>query len=397
MRVWEVGNNKEIPTDLVREQDFILRVRRMQRTPTPCLVLNFVLNAVSPLANNHTVFETVQKKLQEFAQAAKGAFFEMSNGDVFIVWEGVNDVISLSNRIVDAILPEHSAERAQFLLAFHMPQDYGALRERANYYVEVVRAAATVSGDIIDKVEDAEGRLTAKSVDQIEHLLGEINLRPYGRTQNIYRKTSGAWEAIGEEYFVSFNDLRRERFPKLEIVRSDHFFMALCGLIDQRLLSMLTTSYEMIQGRRINLNLSVSSIVGSVFAHFVRRVPREQRHLIGFELHRGDLLQDFSLTLNTIEVLKREGFHVALDSITPDMVRYLDINAFNVDAIKVNVSEDRALQLLDPKIRQSFDRLPAEKLIFFRCDSERALATGNELGVKMFQGWLIDDLASKKS
>ena len=132
MRVWEVESNKEIPSDLVREQDFILRVRRMQRNGTSNLVLNFILNAVPPLAKNHTALEAVQKQLQEFARVTAASFFEMSNGDVFLVWDETADAQILANRIVETILPEHSADRGQFLLSYHMPRDYTQLRERTN-------------------------------------------------------------------------------------------------------------------------------------------------------------------------------------------------------------------------------------------------------------------------
>ena len=89
--------------------------------------------------------------------------------------------------------------------------------------------------------------------------------------------------------------------------------------------------------------------------------------------------------------LHREGFKVAIDSVTPDLAQYLNLAAFEADYIKINVSKDRADMLKDPKIRTSIAPLPKDKLIFFRCDNDRALSYGLELGVSKFQGWLIDD------
>ena len=108
------------------------------------------------------------------------------------------------------------------------------------------------------------------------------------------------------------------------------------------------------------------------------------------------MLQDFSLTLSAINVLKREGFRIALDGLTPDMAGYINLDKFDVDQIKINVSKDRVLQMTDPAIRKGMERLPAKKLIFFHCDNERALALGREMGVSLYQGWLIDKLAVKK-
>lgn len=395
MRVWESENRRLIPSDLVREQDFILRVRRMQRTGIPTLVLNFVLNAVDHLAKNAAALEEAQRKLHALADASQGIYSDMSNGDVFIAWESNDQAQALAQRLMETMFPDETDATSQILLTFMMPTDYTRLRERTNHYVEIVRTAASVGVDLI-KMGAAQGQLTAKNVDQIEQLLGEIDMRPYGRTQLMYRYDRGVWHAIGEEYFISFEDLQRERFPKLEFASSQHFFLALCGSLDQRLLGMLSTHTNTIAGKTINLNLAVSSVIHSVFAGFVRAVPRAQRGLIGFELHRGDLLQDFSLTLSAIDLLRREGFRVIVDGITPDMLPYVDLGLLNVDTIKINVSKERVFELDSPAVRAAVARLPVEKIVFFRTDNERALAVGHELGVTHFQGWLIDDLAGKK-
>lgn len=400
MRTWEIDDSKALPSDLVREQDFILRVRRMQRLGTPHLVINLVLSAVEGFSKNQGALEAVQQKLQEFAKASQGDYAEMSNGDVFIAWEEKPGVQVLPARIVAAILPDaaKSGDTSRFLLIWHMPRDYTPLRERTNHYVEVAQTVSTLgiggSAAQVLKSEAARGELTAWSVDQIGKLLGEIDLRRYGRTQPIYKRDKdGDWEPICEEYFISFEDLRRERFPKLDLITPEHLFLALCEMLDQRLLVTLTEKPETIAGRPIHLNLSVRSIMGSAFAQFIRSVPEDKRWLIGFELHRGDLFQDFALTLAAIDVLKNEGFKIAIDSVTPDMIDYLNLASFNVDFIKINVSKDRAAQLENPVTRKGLARIPAEKLIFFRCDNERALAAGVAMGVSRFQGWLIDDAA----
>src|ERR1700733_14936150 len=106
MRVWEFEDNKAIPSDLVREQDFILRVRRLQRLGPPHLVVNLVLNALEIISKSRRALEAVQERLQEFAKLTKGTYAEMSNGDVFIIWEENASAQALSSRIVQAILPE---------------------------------------------------------------------------------------------------------------------------------------------------------------------------------------------------------------------------------------------------------------------------------------------------
>lgn len=403
MRVWEVDDRKAIPTDLVREQDFILRVRRLQRLGTPHLVINLVLNALDIIAKSHRALEAVQDRLKEFAKVTHGLYAEMSNGDAFIIWEETHDAQILTSRIVEAILPDgHGMEdTSQFMLIYHLPLEYTALRERANHYVELVQTAASLGSenDTMQALKNdvVQGQLTPRSVDQIDKLLNDIDLRRYGRTQFIYKyQADASWQPVCEEYFLSFDDLRRERFPKLEIVTPEHLFLALCQTLDKRLLASLTKHHDTIAGHNIQLNLAVGTVVGPTFAQFVHSIPKAERSLIGFEFHRGDLLQDFSQTLNALSVVKQEGFKTIIDSITPDMLNYINFTAFNVDYLKINVSKDRTAQLNDPTVRKALSQYPADKLVFFRCDSEKALHAGLELGVSRFQGWLIDEAVNKK-
>jgi len=396
-RTWELGNNKNaLPVDLVREQDFILRVRRLQKLGTPHLIVNLALNAVPALAKSSHQLEGVQTRLKEFASITNGTYFEMSNGDVFIVWEEANDAALLAARLIDVLpVPTDAHANVQFLLSYHMPRDYIPLRERANHYVEVARTGASMATEPsapTAHLNAAQGPLTIESVGQIGRLLDDIDLRSYARTQPIYRMDEReTWQRVSEEYFISFDDLRRERFPKLDLITPEHLFFALCEMMDQKLLTVLTEAHATIAGRALNFNLSVATVTGNVFTRFTHSVPHDQRELLTFELHRGDLFQDFSRTLDAIGLLHREGFRVAVDSVTPDMLPYLNFAAFAFDRIKINVSGDRIGLLADAAIRKALQQIPTDKLIFFRCDSEKALRAGRELGVRLFQGWHIDD------
>lgn len=403
MRVWEFEDNRAIPSDLVREQDFILRLRRLQRLGTSHLVINLVLTALQGVIQSRKNLESLQQQLLEFSKITNGYLAEMSNGDVFIVWEETVDANLLASRLFELLSGDKkiALERDKTIIVYHIPKDYGSLRERANFYVEVVRTASqsttTTPADALKGIS-TRGPLTAWGVDQIGKLFGDIDLRSYGRTQPVYlHKDANNWQPIFEEYYISFEDLRRERFPKLDIVTPEHLFLALCEILDQRLLETIIDQPNTLSGRRLNMNLSVASVMGTLFAQFARALPAEQHKNIGFEIHRGDLFQNLSQTISAIEILKNEGFKIALDSVTPDMLSFVDFSLFDVDFIKINVSKDRAEQLLNPEISRNLARLSPEKIVFFRCDSEKSMKIGAENGIKFYQGWLIDDLVSKNT
>lgn len=406
MRIWEFEESKDrvIPSDLVREQDFILRIRRLNRLATPHLVMNLAMANVIEHIQKPTQLHAIQKQLQDFASVTSGTYCEMSNGDVFIIWEETGDAQLLSSRILSLLMPEETADTdgSGFLKSYHLPQDYSTLRERANHYIEVVREAnAAASETPLQQAlqsDAARGPLTAWSVDQIVKLLKDIDLSQYVRKQTVCQyQASGMWLPVAEEYFIGFHDLRRERFPKLELMTPEHLFLVLCETLDQLLLAQLTNDKTLITGKAQYFNLAITSTLSAGFAAFARSLTAEQRSHITFELHRGDLLQDFARTLNVIQLIKYEGFCVALDSITPDMVNYLDLAAFQTDIIKIKASKEYLGDLQNPKVRAGLSKLPSDRLIFSHCDSEKTLAVGLDLGVSRFQGWLIDLALSKQT
>lgn len=400
--MWEVEDNKAIPSSLVLEQDFILRVRRLHRMGTPNIIVNIALNEINSSFGGRGPLEVVQKRVQDFCTARGGSYAEMSNGDVFVLWPDNGTTRTIPDEIMTVVLPssDPSGNYAAFRFIYHMPADYNALRERLNHYVDTSRAAAATEDKSTPaqmlQTEAARGPLTAWSVNQIEKLLENIDLRRYVRTQPVCeRHPDGSWSPLFDECYISFDELRRSYFPKLEMSAPEHLFLELCQALDRRFLTDLSEHYGTIAGQALSLNLSVATVMGAVFSQFVHQVPRTDRKNICFEIHRGDLLQDFQLTLNAMMVIHRDGFKVAIDSVTPDMLGYLNLAMFETDYIKLNVAKDRYRLLDTPEARKALAQIPREKIIFFHCDNEPALKVGLELGITKFQGWLIDKLAGE--
>jgi EAL domain-containing protein (putative c-di-GMP-specific phosphodiesterase class I) len=397
MRIWEVDDNKAIPSDLVREQDFILRLRRLYRTNLHYLVLELPLGRIAQKILDVKI-DGLLDAIQQFAAASSGQCLELSNGDVFLIWEDVPSKRTLPQALTKELLGDHIApEDKDAIRSYRLPADYALLRERANWHVEQAQAAAANLADQetalqILHSDAARGPLTAWGVNQIERLLDEINVRRYLRAQPVYQHHQGQWRPLFAEHFVSINDLKQERFPRLDIAAREHLFLEVCQALDRNLLAELTEHFEPIRGQAISLNVSVSTVLGGVFARFAHQVNQLERSRICFEIHRGELLNDFTQTLNAIELLRREHFRVAIDSVTPDMLAYMNIGRFAVDLIKVNVAGDRALALRDPVTLAALQSIPREKIVFFRCDTEPALRIGQELGIDKYQGWLIDGL-----
>jgi len=402
MRKWEVEENKALPSNLVREQDFILRIRRLHRLSSPHKIVNVLLTHIDAAHGGRGPLEEAQERLQECARTTAGAYVEMSNGDVFLLWPEEAAPDNLQSQVLAATLPDGATpeDANSYVMGFRLPDGYAALRERLQHYVEISREATATSVENTPaqllQSEAARGPLTTWSADQIGKLIQDIDLQRYMKKQAVYeRRGDGSWRSLFEEWFVGFDELRRAHFPKMNFEPSEHLFLKLCQELDQRLLSDLANYPDTIAAQNLSLNLTIPSILGSAFASFVRALPRTSHNNIVCELNCGDLFQDFTTTLNAMDVLRQEGFRTAIDSVTPDMLMYMNLAHFKADYIKINVSKERYEPLDHPKTRLALMALPREKLVFFRCDHEQALVLGQSLGVTKFQGWYIDDVAQQ--
>ncbi|MGE4351026.1 MAG: EAL domain-containing protein [Bdellovibrionales bacterium] len=400
--MWEFDDSKAAPSNLVLEQDFILRIRRLHRLGTPHLIANIQLSQIPADYSGRGTIDDAQRRIQALILAQKGTYCEVSNGDVFIIWPKSTISKVFPEQVMMVTLPYGVADEdfEKYVQLFNLPEDYTALRERANFYVNSTRESAASTEDensptALLKSEATRGPLTAWSVNLIEQLTKEIDLCPFIRSQSVYeyQKRDNSWKQLFDEAFIGLEDVKTKFFPHIDLTQPKHLFLDLCQVLDRSLLETLTTNYDSISDMSLNLNLSLHTVLGLEFAQFTRHIQRSFRSRIGFEIHCGDIFQDFGQTLNAIGVLRQEGFQITLDGITPDMLAYLNFSHFDLDFIKINVGTENAKSLKYQSIRENFMKLPKEKVIFFHCDNEQALVAGIDLGVTKFQGWLIDDKA----
>lgn len=403
MRMWEFDDNRAVPTNLVLEQDFILRIRRLHRLGTPHLVANIQLSQIPADYSGRGSLEDTHRRLQALALAQKGTYAEMTNGDVFLIWPfsmmaKVFPDQAMMVTLPNGFLPE---DAAKYVLTYNLPDEYALLRERANAYIDLSRTSENEEDENAPtrllKSEAARGPLSAWSLNQIERLVKDVDLCPFIRSQSVYEYQSGdrSWKQLFDEAFIGLEEVKQQYFPHLDFTQPKHLFLDLCQLLDRGLLTVLTQNYESVSDLSLSLNLTLQTVLGPEFAQFSHRIPRAARQRIGFEIHCGDLMQDFTQTLGSLATLRQEGYKIAIDGITPDMLSYINLSRFDADYFKINVSKEQALSLKYPLIRAGVTQAPHKKLIFFHCDSEAAIKAGLDLGVTKFQGWLIDDLARK--
>ncbi len=384
---------------MIAEQDFILAIRRFNRLKSKHTVVNLI-RELSDYSEQDS--DAIEAAIRQVIKQSHGEAFAMGNGDLFLVFS-ILDAQGLSNathELSGLLFPDTPvADADKSIISYELPKDYTALRERANAYVEMAHTTehlgAVQSATRALQADHVFGPLTAWSLSQVEALLDNIDIKRYIRTQPIYTQGErGLWEKKSIDFYVSVTDLKRERFPRLILETPQRLFLELCYSLDRKLLMEFASNPEQWNNKRIGLNLSVETVLSSTFAQFCRVLPKHARGNVNFEIHRSELFLNFTTTSNAMKVLREEGFNIGIDGITASVLPYINFNGMDVDYYKIDVTRDKWHGMTNPDVIDAIQRLCADKIIFSHCDHEAGLQLGQKLGVRNYQGWLIDDVAN---
>jgi hypothetical protein len=386
---------------MTAEQDFILRIRRMHRLNTPGVVINMVRN-MKDYGQSASEADTKALALEEAAKTIAADLQVMNNGDIFVTMpSGDEKQANLFRQAAGQILFPGLGlkEQEEAMVSYKMPQEYTALRERANVYVELVRAVEVMgpmkSAEEALAADEVRGPLTAWSLSQVEQLLSTIDIKRYVHTQPIYQQVArGVWEKKLIDFYISISELQRERFPRLVLNTPERLFLELCTTLDRKFFQELSYQADTWKDKRLSINMAAETVLSSIFAQFCHVLPKDRRGQVSFDIHRSDLFLNFTTTRNAISILKSEGFGVGIDGITPSTLPYINFSLLNVDYYKVVVSREKFPELREGLALQALRKLDSSKVIFYQCDSEEALRFGQEMGITHYQGWLIDDVAN---
>lgn len=384
---------------MIAEQDFILILRRLHRLNTAQTVIHVIRHLADHSAVESDGAETAVKDL---AKKIGAQTHVMSNGDIFLVLPQLGEERGRELKAnLAALVAVRGMESDDLAALYQLPRDYTALREKANSYAELARAGEVVGpvrqAEAALQAADVRGALTAYSLAQVEKLLDNIDIKRYVRTQPVYKQDaqSGLWEKRFIDFYISISDLKRERFPRLNLATPERLFLELCYTLDRKLLLELAGQVDHWFDKHISLNLSAETVLSAAFAQFCHALPNNKRHQVNFEIHCCDLFLNFTTTRNAINILRSEGFGVGIDGITPTVLPYINFALLDTHYYKINVAREKWPDGMDQAaVQRTLQTLPVEKIIFSHCDHEEALRVGQNYGVRSYQGWLIDDVVS---
>lgn len=231
-----------------------------------------------------------------------------------------------------------------------------------------------------------------KLIEDVSRELGSRDFaRAFIRSQQLAEIVSGQKPThVMREFFASMDLLRRHALRGVEMRGSGNLFNQLTILLDQVVLMSFRQSNP--DGARCSLNMNVESVFTRGFEDFIETIDEKTFGNILFEFRQANIIQNFDEFSVACDLIRSHGGRIAVDAIFPETVGLVNLGRLKVEMAKVFWRQNAETVL--PGCRDDIRILQdaGVRVAFARVDDQTALDVGQELGVKLFQGFYVDRL-----
>ena len=221
---------------------------------------------------------------------------------------------------------------------------------------------------------------------------------------NLLRRQSVCTIAAGEapkplfrEIYVSIADLREAVMPKRDIASDRWLFQYLTQTLDKRVLSLLRKADDSGLSHSFSLNLNISTLLSPEFQAFDSGLKAGARGSIVIEIEKVDVFADIGAFIFARDFIRERGYRLCLDGLTRLTLPFIDRAGLGLDLVKLFWSPDMADNSDSDRQRDfiaGLERVGKGRIILARCDTEHAIAFGQKVGLKLFQGRFIEKMLS---
>jgi len=342
----------------------------------------------------------------------EGQIFHLGNNDLIVVSKGAsvaeldNIVLKLRFLFSEDPLAEGSAEMEgrTFCTWYDLQKDYSRFlettqdllkRRKAGYAEERARDAALSVAKSDAAPAGPRHPLDPTRLARLEQGLVTMDLAPMIRRQPVCAVMPGAPPMpVFQEVFVAIAELTKRLMPDVDLFTDRWLFQRLTESLDQRVLAALP-ELEGKEKHSTSLNLNVATVLSPGFLTFDKKLRFATQKTMLAEFQMIDVFADLGSFVFARDFLRERGWRVVLDGLnylTFPVVAGADLNldlqkVIWTPELQADVQENRRTSF-----RQAVERVGADKVVLCRCDSNEAISFGQSLGVRLFQGRIVDAL-----
>jgi hypothetical protein len=234
-----------------------------------------------------------------------------------------------------------------------------------------------------------------KLVEDVSRELGARDFaRAFIRAQPISEIASGQPPVqIMREYYASMDLLRRHALKGVEMRGSGNLFNQLTILLDQIVLTSFRQSNP--DGVSCSLNMNVESVFTRGFEEFLDTTDESTFGNILFEFRQANIIQNFDEFSVACDLIRAHGGRIAVDAMFPETVGLINLGRLQVEMAKVFWRQNAETVLPDRRDDVRALQEAGVRVVFSRVDDQTAIDVGQELGVRLYQGFYVDRLLTQ--
>jgi len=338
-----------------------------------------------------SILQEMQSKAS-FLQA-----FNISNGDVIVLYKGLklSGITDVCQKIETIFL----SKTAMIGPNPYKENSLYSIMELALNFINVIRFIEDlVRAEAGDASAETKPPITLEELGKLERSMAMFDLSPFLFNQAI-ADISGRSESEIDyfELYISIKLLQERLCPDFDITANRWLFNYFTANLDQSVIRALNHGLSFMRGRRIGININLSTVISTGFVKFDERLPMDFRGSVVLEVTKSDLIENLPLFNEVVDFARDRRYQIAVDGLNPFWVTNFDLEYLAADYAKIFWSPD--MLEMDPDFEKYFFQRIGEqercKFILARCDSVSSLIYAKKAGIKLVQGRAVDNILRK--
>jgi hypothetical protein len=396
------------------ETQLLAFVRRLERNYYDWRAVHLHLSALKPHNRRDYQLRIAAREFDGLLRKFKSELFQISNGDIFLVWHGGTfadvDPVVLRLRYLFSDDPLANVEdgpsedNAELLVAyggselpqppkfcswFELEQEYQAFCIHLDEYLEGLGQGRWAQGRAAPREPLDPARLA-----QIEANLASMDLSGLLRRQPVCALLPrAAPQPLFAEVYVALRELAETLVPGVDLTADTWLFQRLAESLDRRLLSCLARQEPGAPQGAISVNLRLATLLSPEFLKFDHEYRRQTAAPVIIELQLIDIFAELGAYLFIREFVRDRGYLMCIDGLHYLHLPLIDRKRLGADLVKVIWSSDLLDSLNETRrdeLKAAIKRAGVDRVTLCRCDSADAIRWGQSLGIRLFQGHYVD-------
>lgn len=341
---------------------------------------------------------SIKRAMQETADNSSYLqVFTLSNDDVIILYKGIKfSAISEVCQSLEKLL----LSRTQMTKQNPYREDslYSIMELSLNFvnvmrFVEGLQKEGGVGAEVQTKPP-----ITLEELAKIERAVQMFDLSPFMLNQPVVNIRNG--EENEFEYFelyIAVKSLEERLSPEFDITANKWLFSYFTSSLDLSIMKTLNYGVDFLRGRRLGLNLNLSTILSASFIKFDERLTTDLRGNVILEINKTDLIENVSMYKEVIDFASSRGYQICIDGLNDFWITHMDLEYMACDYAKIFWSDDM-LQMSEGEYEAFADRIKAAsncRYILARCGTVEGLMFADKAGIELVQGRGVDNILRK--